>query len=130
MLKVIDFGLAKKFSLDTQQQQGQVGFRGSSAYASVNAHKEVPQGERFCQCRLKAAPGPVLPLQWLRNQLQTQSKCRRSNLSSAAAHNAQGEHQGEHRTLTICAQLSLRRIPRVSVLIGPPADWEAAISGL
>ena len=62
MLKVIDFGLAKKFSLETQQQQGQVGFRGSSAYASVNAHKEVPQGERFCQCRLRAASGPVLLL--------------------------------------------------------------------
>ena len=64
MLKVIDFGLAKK--LDAQQQQGQVGFRGSSAYASVNAHKEVPQGERFCQCYPKAALGPVLPLWRLR----------------------------------------------------------------
>ena len=67
MLKVIDFGLAKKFSLDTQQQQGQVGFRGSSAYASVNAHKEVPQGERFCQCCPKVAPGPVLPVWRLRD---------------------------------------------------------------
>lgn len=85
MLKVIDFGLAKKFSLDTQQQQGQVGFRGSSAYASVNAHKEVPQGERSCQCCLKAGPGPVLLLRRPRDGLRTKRSLRVRDLRSAAA---------------------------------------------
>ena len=83
MLKVIDFGLAKK--LDTQQQQGQVGFRGSSAYASVNAHKEVPQGEHFCQCCLNAALGPLLLLWPLCSSLRTKTSLRVSNSSFVAA---------------------------------------------
>lgn len=47
-LKVIDFGLSKRY-IDEQdrvipRREGRVGFRGSTAYASMFAHEELEQG--------------------------------------------------------------------------------------
>ncbi|DBA86692.1 TPA: hypothetical protein ACH3X1_005146 [Trebouxia sp. C0004] len=49
-LKVIDFGLSKRYT-DNQgriipRREGRAGFRGSTAYASVYAHEELEQGRR------------------------------------------------------------------------------------
>lgn len=47
-LKVIDFGLSKRFVDDdgsvVPQREGKAGFRGSTAYASLYAHEEQELG--------------------------------------------------------------------------------------
>lgn len=60
MLKVIDFGLSKRY-LDEQgrvipRREGRTGFRGSTAYASVYAHEELEQGGSSIQALIPAAP--------------------------------------------------------------------------
>ncbi|DBA79844.1 TPA: hypothetical protein ACH3X2_007681 [Trebouxia sp. C0005] len=49
-LKVIDFGLSKRYTDDhgrvIPKREGRAGFRGSTAYASIYAHEELEQGRR------------------------------------------------------------------------------------
>ncbi len=48
-LKVIDFGLSKRYTDDQgriiPRREGRAGFRGSTAYASIYAHEELEQGD-------------------------------------------------------------------------------------
>ena len=63
-LKVIDFGLSKKYLDDAgnlvAQKEGKVGFRGSTAYASLFAHEEQELGKHPADVRGFLSAGVLL----------------------------------------------------------------------